>query len=150
MNLDKKYIFIGASILAIAVIGFMAYFAFRTTSPTPSNQIVNTTPMDKLLASKAISSHDGIYVLVNEPDYFLAFDTPHQEFQIQLLPAEQTVELTNQIRETAESKLLEFSGLTKETVCKYNVVESIHYSYWAEKSGVNYGFSSCPTGIIFK
>lgn len=145
--MDKKYIFIGSLIIGVVVIIVMAFFAFRSPDK-PQQQNSNQTSMDELLSNKAISSHDGILVLVDDPEYFLSFNTAHQEFQIQLLPPEQTNLVINQIRQKAESKLLEVSQLDGNEICKFNVVESVHFSYWPEMSGINYGFSKCPNAVI--
>ena len=149
MNIDKKYIIIFCFIIGLVIIVVLAFFAFR-----PKNDIQTTksnmTDMEKLLTAKAISSHDGILVLVDTPEYFLSFNIASQEFQIQLLPGEQSYAVIESIRKNAESKLLEISGLSASNICTWNVVEGVHFSYWPELSGVDYAFSTCPNGKPFK
>lgn len=95
---------------------------------------------DFLVKKKPINPQ-GDSILVEKTEYLISYINPFRQFFI----AFNSVPSVD-VRMRAEAELLEMLGVTAQDACELDIHETVPVSEGDEYAGVNFGFSSCPTG----
>lgn len=93
------------------------------------------------LVKKEPINPQGDRVLSEKPEYSISYINPFRQFFIAFnsIPSVDT-------RVSAEKELLEMLGISAQDACALDIHETVPAIEGDEYAGVNFGFSSCPTG----
>lgn len=102
------------------------------------NNLVQTK--DFISSSPAINSQ-GDRILSEKSEYSITYINPFRQFFIAFnhVPSVET-------RQEAETELIMLLGVSEKDACLLDIHETVPSFEGVEYSGVNFGFSSCPSG----
>lgn len=93
------------------------------------------------LAGRPALNPDGDRHLLDSEGYSIDYINSFRQFFINF-----GVVPNDELRQRAEADLLDLLGITASDACVLDIIESVPYVYGSQYAGVNFGFSSCPTG----
>lgn len=158
----KPILFVGATVLLLAatLIGVGLWKATRT-EPDINNDFAAPLPprnqdgnfviegmggngevkTKDFLLKKPAFNPQGDRILSEKPEYSISYINPFRQFFIAFNSAPDDA-----LRGRAETELLDLLGVSREDICLLDVHETVSRAEGEEYAGVNFGFSSCPTG----
>lgn len=95
------------------------------------------------LVKKEPINPQGDRILSEKPEYSISYINPFRQFFIDFsaLPSDE-------VRARAEADLLSQLGISASDACSLDIHETVPVFEGDEYAGVNFGFSSCPTGKV--
>lgn len=154
-------IFVGILIFLAAILYLSAKFFGQGTMPTLENDFSRPLPeqnaggftiagennvsvqtKDFISSSPAINPQ-GDRVLSEKSEYSITYINPFRQFFIAFNNVPSLA-----IRQQAEGELLSILGVSQRDICSLDVHETVPSFEGEEYSGVNFGFSSCPSGKV--
>ncbi len=135
-------------------------FFVRVSTPTVSNNFSADLPERKnggfviagdrgassvqtkdFISSSSQINPQGDRMLTDNDKYSISYINPFRQFFIAFneVPSQS-------VRQRAEADLLRLLGISAEDACSLDIHETVPMSEGEEYAGVNFGFSSCPSG----